>query len=269
MTSQLTAPPAETDGVATGGMSRVATTDAQRELWTASQLGASASLAFNEAVAISLRGALHLDALQRAVRTVVVRHDALRARVSADGAFLDITPAADARAVEIDVIDVTTQPADVCASVIADHERLVVDTPFDLSSGPLIRFTLLHLEPEHWQLTIAAHHIVCDGWSFGVIARDLGLAYSAEVRASDEAPTARLVPVDDLTTFVDAIAREAREPEALLAEQYWVGQFRSDVAPLELPTDHRRPAVRRFEAGRSDLVLDATLVAQLRQQAAA
>ena len=269
MTSHVALPRAETDDITTGSMMRVATTDAQRELWTASQLGASASLAFNEAVSISLYGALRLDALQRAVRAVVFRHDALRARVSADGAFLDIAPAAEgANAVEIDIVDLTTQPAAENANVVADHERMLVDTPFDLTTGPLICFALLHTEPEQWQLTIAAHHIVCDGWSFGVIARELGAAYSAELRASDDAPRATLGPVDDLSTFADAIAQEAREPEALLAEQYWVGQFRDEVAPLELPTDHRRPPVRRFEAGRADVLLEAPLVAQLRQQAA-
>ncbi|MCC6241737.1 MAG: amino acid adenylation domain-containing protein [Gemmatimonadaceae bacterium] len=241
---------------------RVATSEAQRELWTAAQLGVDASLAFNEAVEIPLVGALDRDALSAAVATVVSRHEALRSCVSTDGKWLDIgSTGADV----LEVIDLTSSATDEQARAVADHRRRMVDTPFDLEQGPLFYATLFSLAPTSHILMLAAHHIVCDGWSFGVIARELGLAYSAVVRGI--AP--RFAPADRVSAYAAALAAEAEEPEALAAEAYWVEQFKHEVMPLELPADHARPPQRRFNAGRVDVALPRDVVDALRAQAAA
>lgn len=241
---------------------RVATSEAQRELWTAAQLGVDASLAFNEAVEIPLHGPLDHDALSSALATVVARHEALRARVSTDGKWLNIGATTDET---LECIDLTSHAADAQNRAIADHRRRLVDTPFDLHTGPLFRASLLKLDETSHMLTLAAHHIVCDGWSFGVIARELGVAYSASRRGE----TPRLAPANGASAYAAALAAEADEPETLAAESYWVGQFKDDVLPLELPADHARPPQRRFEAGRVDATLPRSVVDTLRAQAAA
>ena len=241
---------------------RVATSEAQRELWTAAQLGADASLAFNEAIEIPLHGPLDRDALSSALAAVVARHEALRARVSSDGKWLEIEATSDET---LECIDLASRTPDEQSRAIADHRRRLVDTPFDLQTGPLFRASLLTLSETSHILTLAAHHIVCDGWSFGVIARELGAAYSASRRGE----TPRLAPADRASAYAAALAAEADEPETLAAEAFWVGQFTDDVLPLDLPADYARPPQRRFDAGRVDATLPRAVVDALRAQAAA
>jgi amino acid adenylation domain-containing protein len=241
---------------------RVPTTAAQREIWTAAQLGTAASLSFNEAVAISLDGALDVEALRGAITQVVQRHDALRAVCSADGAALLVRGAADA---PFEVIDASSLDAVATADAIARHQRMLVDTPFDLTDGPLVRFALLRTAPDRHLLTIVAHHIVCDGWSFGVLAGELGMAYSA---ACGGQPL-NWPPAERWSRYERALVAEGESEEAMAAESFWIERFREPVAPLELPLDRPRPATRRFEAGREDLVLDMTTVDGLKRTAAA
>jgi amino acid adenylation domain-containing protein len=241
---------------------RVATTPAQREIWTAAQLSTEASLSFNEGVAITLDGPLDVEALRVAITQVVRRHDALRAICSADGTALLIQSIDE---VPLEVIDVSALDAALAHDAVARHQRALVDTPFDLTRGPLVRFALVRLAPARQLLTIVAHHIVCDGWSYGVLASELGIAYSA-VRSGAAATWSA---AEHWASYASALAAESDSEEALAAESYWINRFRDPVAPLELPLDHARPAVRRFEAGREDLVLDAASVEALKRTAAA
>ncbi|HMS01475.1 MAG TPA: condensation domain-containing protein, partial [Gemmatimonadaceae bacterium] len=241
---------------------RVPTTEAQREIWTAAQLGDAASLGFNEAVALTLDGPLDRDALQRALEVLIARHEALRARCADDGRAFVLEPEVQPTVQWLDWSDRETGAQD---AALAAHERELVDTPFDLAAGPLTRITIVRRAADRHVLTIAAHHIVCDGWSFGVLARELGALYSAACRHTP----AGLPPADTLAAYAASERDEAESEEAEAAELFWTTRFREEPTPLELPLDHPRPRQRRFESGRIDHQLAPALVRGLRELAQA
>ncbi|MGH6824035.1 MAG: aminotransferase class III-fold pyridoxal phosphate-dependent enzyme, partial [Methylocella sp.] len=149
-------------------------TESQMEIWLSAQLGDAASCAFNESVTLDLRGNLDTNALRKAARDLVQRHEALRIRFAPSGDGFTVPPAAPLAftiAARGEDEPRNTSLADVIESEAA--------TPFDLVNGPLIRFTLV---PDHGQdrhkLVMTAHHIVCDGWSMNILLEELGALYS-------------------------------------------------------------------------------------------
>ncbi|GJG89207.1 hypothetical protein tb265_43880 [Gemmatimonadetes bacterium T265] len=232
----------------------VPSTAAQREIWTATWMGDDASLAFNEAVALGLRGLLDEGALLGAVCDVVARHEALRATFSADGTVLAVAePAAEVPVVRHDWRGLA--PVDRGAAVEALRARVVAE-PFDLLRGPLVRFELARLDEQEHVLVVTAHHIVCDGWSFGVIVPELAAAYSA--RRAGRQP--ELPAADSFAAYAHAAEQPDARAAADEAERYWLAQFAGGAPVLDLPTDRPRAAARTYAAGRVDHVLGADLV---------
>ncbi|HEY0777636.1 MAG TPA: amino acid adenylation domain-containing protein [Gemmatirosa sp.] len=232
----------------------VPSTAAQREIWAATWMGPEASLAFNEAVEVRLRGALDENALVRAACDVVARHEALRATFSADGTVIAVAEAeADVPVARHDWRTLSDAARTAAWQALRAH---VVSVPFDLLHGPLVRFDLARCGANDHVLIISAHHIVCDGWSFGVIVPELAAAYSArcEGRAVD------LPPADSFATYASASAAPDARAATDVAERYWLEQFATGAPVLDLPTDRPRPASRQYAAERVDHTLGADLV---------
>ena len=254
---------AEFDPFAGGSIEQVvATTEAQREVWLGDRLGQEASLAYNEATALRLRGALDEQALAKALDRLVERHDALRATISPDGTQLLIggaTPVALARH-DLGALDAAAQRQAIDAQGAA-----AVREPFSLEHGPLFRAALSRLSADEHVLLLSAHHAVCDGWSWGVITEDLGRLYAEELGAG---PTP-----DAPARYVDYAAWETDEaagPAMQAHVDYWLARFSGGTLPvLELPLDHARPAVRTFRSKRIDHLLERDLVDALRKLGAA
>ncbi len=236
----------------------VPTTEAQREVWLADQLGREASLAYNESISLRLRGSLDLEALELALRDLGARHESLRATFSRDGLELLIAERCELRLERIDLtsLEVRAQ-ADAAASALA----AAVETPFDLITGPLLRATLLKFAAMDHQLIVTAHHIVCDGWSFGVICRDLARLYS--IHSGGAHPN--LEPAAAYSDYALAQTEHNASPEAAAAERYWLARFDGSVPVLDLPPDRPRPARRTFNSLREDVVFDAELVADVKR----
>lgn len=235
----------------------VASTEPQREIWLAAKLEPEASLAYNEAVAISLQGTLELAALRAALQGLAARHEALRGTLGANGEDFFIAeqidlpcPLQDLRALDGAARDAALEAA----------KHRVVTTPFDLEKGPLVRAEILQLGDEDHLLLFSAHHIVCDGWSFGVIAGDLAALY-AQASGGDAA----LAPADSFADFALALAAGANGDTHRADEAYWVARFAGSVPVLDLPTDRPRPPRRGFASARTDVLIDAALVAAAKQ----
>jgi amino acid adenylation domain-containing protein len=236
----------------------VPTTEPQREVWLASQLSVEASLAYNESVSIRWTGAVDVAALQRALQDVVNRHEALRATVSADGQSLFL---ADAVTLEVALTDFGNEAPQAQAAAQARALAEAVAQPFDLEHGPLIRAALLKFGPTHHLLVISAHHIVCDGWSFGVLVNDLTTLYRQHTGR-------RGTPLRDADSFLSyALAQIGEEHSGQLEADtaYWVTLYDGSVPVLDLPTDRPRKPVRTFASRREDVVLDAALVTAVRR----
>ncbi|MET3929683.1 amino acid adenylation domain-containing protein [Lysobacter sp. OAE881] len=252
-------PTVDYDPFAEGTLSRVApTTEPQREVWLADQLGVDASLAYNESISLDFRGELDADALRDALRGLVARHDILRANFGPDGRTLCVN---DEREIDLALIDLALlDDAERNARVVA-HAREVVETPFDLDHGALFRADLLRLAEGHHHLVLIAHHIVCDGWSWWVIVRELATLYSQAVGHAAQA----LPPAE---SFADYALAEAEHPQGATYrsdEAYWLSRFADGGPILDLPTDRARPTRRTFPSIREDHLLDNDLVAAVRR----
>lgn len=249
------AAPVDFDPFADGELSAaIVATDAQKEIWAATQLEPRASSAFNQSVTLRLRGELSCEVLERALRQLMQRHDALRAAFSSDGEHLCILSNPQ---LPIEWIDCSAATAGERAATLAEVARREVELPFDLRHGPLLRVVIIKEAPDVHALVLTSHHIVCDGWSMSRLLRELAPHYLA---ARDDVATS----LPDATSFSAYAARlEALDDSANC--QYWVQQYADAVPVMELPTDHQRPARRTFEASRRDHELDAELTAALRR----
>lgn len=234
-------------------------TDAQREIWFASQMSEGASLAYQESMTLRLKGALNVSALRRALRLLVARHEALRARITITGDEQRILGAGD--------LDLTVDrlPANLgeTEAQAAAQEWLATQAqrPFVLGEGPLFRAALLCIDGNTHLLALMVHHVICDGWSLGVMARELGLLYAAE----HSGRVAKIGQAPSLGAFLEQ-RPDLRDTAALAAaREFWHGQFADGApAPLALPTDHPRPAERTFRGAAMTRVLPADVAEGLR-----
>ena len=247
------------DPFATVTLARVVpSTEAQREIWLAAQLGADASLAYNESVSLHLRGRLDAEALHDALRDLVSRHDALRASFGPDGETLCVQARLELPLPRIDLGSLDDAARD---AALTGRLRAAVETPFELEQGPLLRAELLRLGPDDHRLLLTAHHIVCDGWSWWVMARELAALYGART-GTPAAPTA---PADSFADYALALARQPDTKTLAADEAYWLARYAEPPSPLDLPTDRARPPRRTFASARIDHVLDATLVSAIKR----
>jgi amino acid adenylation domain-containing protein len=181
-----------------------------------------------------LRGPLDTGAFAAAINDVVARHEALRTTFAVeDGVPVQVV--AETLAVEVPVFDLGASTNDQAA--LQDHVDACLQQPFDLTHGPLLRAALLRLADDDHVFVLAVHHIVFDGWSADVFARDLAAAYAARRRgAAPDLPEPALQYGD----YVVWQRGELQSDDMAAHVAYWRAQL-ADPTPLEMPTDHPRP----------------------------
>ncbi|MGH8074065.1 MAG: non-ribosomal peptide synthetase, partial [Lysobacter sp.] len=250
------------DPFAEGELARVvSTTEPQREVWLADQLGEDASLAFNESSSLRLRGTLDRDALHAALERLVARHDALRSSFGPDGESLCVRPVGS---LALPFTDLSPMDAGARDAALAARLHSVVETPFRLDRDDLFRAELLRLSDDEHLLVLTAHHIVCDGWSWWVLVQDLGMLYAIAC-GTDTGP---LPPAEAFSDYAVTEAAHVAGTATAADEAYWLSRFADGAPVLDLPTDRPRPHRRSFASRREDHVIDAELVAAVRRMGA-
>ncbi|MDB5008424.1 MAG: tycC [Mucilaginibacter sp.] len=252
--------PVEFDPFAGPEISLVApATESQVEIWTSCLIGGTeANCAYNESFSLVLTGIFDQDAMLRALQDVVNMHQALRMSFSADGAniciYKTLTPG-------IDYKDISSFPPDQQKDFIKKYNKEQVLTPFNLVTGPLFKTALFKLDDLEHNLTFLAHHIICDGWSIGIMMQDLSKLYSAYVKNES-------VLLPEAPLFSDyALEQLALEetPSYKETESYWLKQFEGSDHLLNLPIDFPRPHLRTFKSHRADFVMDETLANEVKK----
>lgn len=228
----------------------------QQRLWYVDQLEHGSSQ-YHLPTALRLHGRLDMAALQASVDAVVARHEVLRTVYVNDGGN-PVQRVLPPRPLAIGRIDLSAAPAPADAALAA-RIRQEVARPFDLSCDPMLRVDVLALGPVDHVLLVTLHHIAADGWSIGVLARELSALYSAHAAGTP----AQLPP---LPVQYGDFAAWQRDPShgARLAQQldYWRDQL-SGLAPVHgLPLDHARPALASYEGAVHTQRLGAALTAQ-------
>ena len=232
---------------------------AQEALWFLDQLDPGTAL-YNVAPAWRIKGSLDVAALERALQHLVDRHESLRT------VFVAVDGQPHQR-----VLAALTVPLPVtdCSAIAAEDREAEVTRAaaeerregFDLARGPLIRARLFRLSPVDHVLSVTVHHIVTDGWSMDVLARELGHGYRS-ARAGREPELAPL-PIQ----FADfAVWQRERLSGARLMRllDYWRGRLAGRPAAPALPADHPRPARPTFQGGRERLAVSAQTLAAVR-----
>jgi amino acid adenylation domain-containing protein/non-ribosomal peptide synthase protein (TIGR01720 family) len=221
----------------------------QQRLWVLDQLQPGLPT-YNLPGALRLAGPLAVDALLRSLGEVVRRHEVLRTRFPAgEGLASQVIEPPSFFLPQVDLSGLL-DPRDEEESarlVEAESRR-----PFDLAAGPLVRAVLLRHGADSHTLLVTLHHIVADGWSLGVLVRELGAGY-ASFSAGRE-PRLLELPIQ----YADYAVwqRERLQGEVLEAQlAYWRKQLGDAVPPIELPTDRPRPATATFRGGRQDFGL--------------
>ncbi len=237
-----------------GEIARVApSTEPQREVIASAMMSAEANTAFNEAVSLTIEGALEPAAIESALRGIVERHDALRMTFTRSGEELCVT---DENRFSLEIVDIGGGEADAGEPRLRELWTELVSTPMDLTHGPLFRAIFVRRGPERAELILLAHHVICDGWSFSVLLEELSSMLAEPPRALEPA-----------VSFADFAERQAAEAASNADIDFWLDRFQQLPPPLELPLDRPRPLVRGFRAERTDFIFDPELTAAIRTTA--
>jgi amino acid adenylation domain-containing protein len=232
------------------------------EIWLSCQLGgADANRSYNESVSLRLKGPLKIIAMERALQGISDRHEALRLTCGEDGKQICIYRE----------MNLSLRFEDLSGNYPEDQEQRIAAfrkqdmlVGFDLRNGPLCRASLFKLNEEEHHLTITAHHIICDGWSLGIILQDLGKYYSAY--AKNTVPD--LKPAPSFSEYSTSQKRFLETEEYKKIEQYWIAQYKKSVPVLDIPTDFPRPQSRTYKSHRLDFPLEPELVSAIKKTGA-
>jgi amino acid adenylation domain-containing protein len=231
----------------------------QQRLWFLDQLDPGASVAYHMPARLRLRGPLDRAALQGALDRIVARHEVLRTRfVAVDGQPMQVVaPTGHFALVAHDLRAVADADKQV--------QRLTAEeasAPFDLSQGPLLRGRLLQLGEEEHLLLFTQHHIIGDGWSVGVLVREVSTLYRAFCQGQADPLPALAWQYADYAAW----QRARLQGEALRVQtDYWTEHLRGAPPLLTLPTDRPRRPVQRYAGGEVSWTFAPALAAGLRQ----
>ncbi|MEG4587532.1 amino acid adenylation domain-containing protein [Microcoleus sp. MOSTC5] len=236
----------------------VPATESQKEIWIAVQMGDEANCAYNESMCLRLQGNLDIQSLRFSIQELVQRHEALRATFSPDGSTLCIASSIE---LDIPVIDLSSVDDRDRESKLAYLRSQEVDRPFHLVRGPLFRSQIIKLQEQEHIVILTGHHIICDGWSWGILFPDLGAIYSAKKQGL----AANLPQPESFIEYASSQEENSTTTEIIEAEKYWLEQFSGTIPVLDLPTDRARPALRTYQGSREDWELNPDLVANLKR----
>ncbi|WP_442937947.1 amino acid adenylation domain-containing protein [Nostoc sp.] len=214
---------------------------AQQRLWFLEQLEPGNPF-YNQPAAVGLTGALNLAVLKQSFNEIIRRHQVLRTTFSTvEGQPIQII--GSTLALKLPVVDLQKLPHAEREKEVRRIATEEAQKPFNLVEGPLLRCTLLLLEDTEQMLLFTTHHIISDGWSKGVLIREIATLYQAF-------STGQLSPLAELPIqYADFAAwqRQWLQAEVLQSQiSYWKKQLEGAPTVLELPTDHARPAVQTF-----------------------
>ncbi|WP_431262152.1 amino acid adenylation domain-containing protein [Roseateles chitinivorans] len=250
---------------------------AQQRLWFLDRLDAAAGAAYHMPVALKLSGALNREALQATLDGLVRRHEILRTRfASVDGQTVQLIDGPDTgfRLQEVDLSTLAEPQRTRTVEQLSEQEQRA---PFDLAQGPLIRGQLLKLDEHEHILLLTQHHIISDGWSTGIMVREVSALYEAHSQRDthrqgredgddrEDGNEGVLPPLPIQYADYAVWQRQWLQGEVLQQQsQYWKRELSGAPALLELPTDNPRPAEQSYEGAQWSFEIPQALTSGLR-----
>ena len=236
---------------------------AQQRLWFLDQLEGVSST-YNVPLALALDGPLNIDALQATVDTLVARHESLRTSfATTQGVAMQVI--SDELHVPVDVVDLK----DANDAEVQVRLEELAQTPFNLSRDALLRVHVLQSGKDRQILLLVMHHIVSDGWSLGILARELAALYAGHCGGmAAELPDLPDLPIQYADFAIWQRGWLAGE-ELRRQLSYWEEQLDDAPALLALPTDRPRQSVQTFNGAHINLTLSRELGDRIRELAGA
>jgi len=230
---------------------------AQQRLWFLDRMFPD-SAAYHIRDAWRVAGRMDVSALRRSVEVVVSRHETLRTRFRTDDGSPVQVISAEGN-VGLELVDLSASTPEEQSAELVPILDGTASASFDLSAGPLMRLRLLRFDDTDHVLVIDTHHIVFDGWSAGLLAREVSTTYEALVSGMAPHRAALERQYGDYAEWQSSrLAGDALEPHL----EYWKQQL-GGLSTMDLPLDHPRPAVLT-DAGRAlDRPIPASLVDEL------
>lgn len=233
---------------------------AQQRLWLLQQIDRLNS-AYNEHGAIQLKGELNITALERSLNAIVQRHESLRTNFKIiEGQPLQIiSPYLNIKLPIVNLCELSeAEQKTKIQHLITEQSQ----SPFDLMQEPLFRWKLLQLGQQNYVLLVTIHHIIYDGWSYGLLMRELAAFYEA---FSNNKPS----PLSELPIQYADFAlwqQQWLKGESLDAQlAYWKQQLGNSPPVLQLPADFPRPAVQTFRGARISFSINPELTKAIKE----
>jgi amino acid adenylation domain-containing protein len=230
---------------------------AQTRLWFLNQLEPN-GFAYNIFAPLRLKGVLNTNALQQSLNEILRRHEILRTSFNVvDGQPMQII--APALTLTIPVVDLQHLPASQQEAEVQRLKLSEAQSPFDLRQAPLVRVTLLKLQETEHVLLFTMHHIISDGWSMGVLVKELTTLYQSYSTGEPSPLTELAIQYADFTIW------QRRRLQSSVQSQldYWQQQL-AGISPLQLPTDLKRPNIQTFLGATKSFSLSKELTAALK-----
>ena len=231
---------------------------AQQRLWFMDQLNPGNTI-YNIPIALRLEGELDLGVQELAINEIIRRHEALRTRFEVvEDKPVQVIDEWRYRALSVE--DLSKLEAVERQEAVRRIAREEAGTRFDLRRGPLLRVRVLKLEEEQHLVFITIHHIVCDGWSMGIIVREVGELYRA-YRAGEKSSLEEL-PIQ----YADFAVWQRSWLKGKVLEReldYWRKRLQG-MEDLDLPTDRPRPATPSYQGAGYRFVIEAGCAEKLR-----
>jgi amino acid adenylation domain-containing protein len=224
---------------------------AQQRLWFIDQLEPGTSV-YNFPAAVRLKGPLNLEALTKSLNEIVERHEVLRTTFATVDGGWPVPVIAPQLRILLPMVDLRQLPESEQESAIQRMVTTEARQPFDLAKGPLVRATVLRLDENEHVGLLTMHHIVSDGWSTGILIRELATLYQGYCSGMP-------VLLPDLPVQYADFAhwqRQWLQGEALESQlSYWKQRLGNTPPVLEVPLDHPRPETQTYRGAHISLAL--------------
>jgi amino acid adenylation domain-containing protein len=232
---------------------------AQELLWLLSQVFDD-GIAYNAPGAFRLEGPLDIELLRAALQALAQRHEILRTTYRViDGRPMQVI--SDSVPVDVRLVDISGLPGE---DQDAEVQRILTEESgfaFDLENGPMMRPTVIRVNEQTHVFMLVLHHIATDGWSRGVIYRDLTGLYDSLARGLESPLTPLSIQYADYAVWHRDWLEGGVADEQIA---YWKGKLAGAPSRLDLPTDHSRPRIRSYRGDHISLLIDQATRERLR-----
>lgn len=230
---------------------------AQQRLWFLHQLAPDNPF-YNVTAGIRLEGALNLSALKQAIQAIVDRHESLRTTFTLMEGELTQVISPNLK-INLSITDLQTTSVDQRESIVQQLALQEAQRSFLLDQDCLFRVILFQLSPTQSVLLFVLHHIITDGWSMGILIRELGLLYAAFSQGNSSSLTPISIQYADFAQW----QRDWLQGELLEKQMSYWQQHLQDLPVLELPLDRPRSALQTYRGATQSIGFSQSLTEAL------